>query len=101
MLLSPDSVVLVHKMSLLSLLSDIKLNDCFFNSTSYIGPTRIYVYIGLKNILSPLLSHIHVIPAKAGLNSIGLNLNSQRLAHRAEYMEVFCNPVSYRAYSFQ
>ena len=30
----------------------------------------------------------------AGLNSIGLNLNSRRLARRAEYMDVFCNPVS-------
>jgi hypothetical protein len=26
----------------------------------------------------------------AGLNSIGLNLNSRRLARRAEYMDVFC-----------
>jgi hypothetical protein len=32
-----------------------------------------------------------VIPAQAGLNSIGLNLNSQRLARRADYMEVICN----------
>ena len=31
----------------------------------------------------------------AGLNSIGLNLNSLWLARRAEYMDVFCNPVSY------
>ena len=30
----------------------------------------------------------------AGLNSIGLNLNSLWLARRAEYMDVFCNPVT-------
>jgi len=30
----------------------------------------------------------------SGLNSIGLNLNSQRLARRAEYMDVFSNPVT-------
>jgi hypothetical protein len=29
---------------------------------------------------------------RSGLNSIGSNLNSQRLAQRAEYMDVFCNP---------
>ena len=32
--------------------------------------------------------------AQAGLNSIGLNLNSQRLAQRAEYKDVFCNPAA-------
>ena len=35
-----------------------------------------------------------VIPAEAGLNSIGLNLNSRRLAQRAEYKDVFCNPAA-------
>jgi len=35
-----------------------------------------------------------VIPAEAGLNSIGLNLNSERLARRADYMDVFCNPAA-------
>jgi hypothetical protein len=30
----------------------------------------------------------------SGLNSIGLNLNSRRLAQRAEDMDVFCNPVA-------
>ena len=29
-----------------------------------------------------------------GTNSIGLNFNSRRLARRAEYMDVFCNPVT-------
>ena len=42
------------------------------------------------NESDPLLSHLRVIPAEAGLNSIGLNLNSRRLARRAEYMDVFC-----------
>jgi hypothetical protein len=35
----------------------------------------------------------NVIPADAGLNSIGLNLNSFTLARRAGNMDVSCNPV--------
>jgi hypothetical protein len=29
---------------------------------------------------------------RSGLNSMGSNLNSRRLARRAEYMDVVCNP---------
>jgi hypothetical protein len=51
--------------------------------------------------LEALLSHLRVIPANAGLNSIRLNLNAQSAARRAEYMDVFCNLVTYGAYANQ
>jgi hypothetical protein len=36
------SIVFVHKMTLLSLLSDIILNDYFYYSESCVGPTQIH-----------------------------------------------------------
>ena len=56
-------------------------------------------YISIDS--DPLLSHFRVIPAKAGLNSTGLNLNSRRLVRRMKYMDVFHNPVTYGAYANQ
>jgi hypothetical protein len=37
----------------------------------------------------------------AGLNLPGADLNSQKLARRAEYMDVLCNPVTYGEYANQ
>jgi hypothetical protein len=45
----------------------------------------------ISHFITTKTSQSFVIPAQAGLNSIEMNLNSQRLARRADYMEVICN----------